>query len=83
MNIDREKLLAFVKEYEIILERKKSVTQDLKEFVDAWIEENEIEKKKAFMSAVKSYIKFMEDKVKFELESSALDEYFNILTKEN
>lgn len=82
MNIDREKLLAFVKEYEILLDRKKSILSDTKDFIEGFCDENEIEKKKPFLNAVKSYIKFMEDKVKFELETSALDEYFSLLTKE-
>jgi hypothetical protein len=82
MNIDREQLMAFVKEYEILLDRKKSILADTKEFIDIWVEEHDIEKKKPFMNAVKSFIKWQNDKAKVEDETNAFDEFFNILTSD-
>lgn len=82
MNIDREKLMVFAKEYEILTDKKKDITKDIAEYVDGFVGLNEIKKKKPFIDSVKQYIKWQNDKIKVDDELNIFDEFYAILTNE-
>jgi hypothetical protein len=82
MNLNQEKLIEFAKEYELLLERKKDVAADLKDYVEVFCDENDIKKKKPLINAVKAFLQWQKDRAKFLEESNETDVFIDILTGE-